>query len=244
MRPAVRWMSAFAAVAVAAIAWHLSVSDPAKNAAQLVSDKKATPQDPALPHAIAVSAAPTISADTALKYRFLLSGLPADGRIKDRVRELLQEREDAADHDASTDQVSAIEAELLDLLRPEQRETYLSLRDSDAEQQALSEFAGGIAASSPLDEAQQRELLLAKLRHKQQYQTWFEHSGADRAELSPQERDYAQRALERALQDYRDGYLQEMRALLDDVQYTQLSDYERTEFAVALQRWQQSINER
>ena len=57
-----------------------------------------------------------------------------------------------------------------------------------------------------------------------------------------EQRAYAHELLERALNEYRDAYLLDMRSRLDEERFQRLSDYEATEFALELQRLQQEVN--
>jgi hypothetical protein len=116
------------------------------------------------------------------------------------------------------------------------------LRGSDADQRALDDFLAGIASDTPIEDAQRRELLLTKLHHKGQFEQWRSESSVNLGDLSTQQREYAHELLERALNEYRDDYLLDMRARSDDEFFQRLSDYEHTEFALELQRLQQEVN--
>lgn len=178
---------------------------------------------------------------TAAKYRYLLEQIDLKHPAFHRVAALLQAREHST-HDDSTGEPNDVERELLSLLDPAQHALYFALRDSDPEQSSLNDFAAGIANDTPLTESQRRDALLAKLRHKRDLELWREQSGIDREQLSTAERAYAHETLARALAQYRDAYLLEMRSYLDEEQFRRLSDYEHTEIALELQRAQELIN--
>lgn len=110
------------------------------------------------------------------------------------------------------------------------------------EQRQLAEYAGGISNVDPVSPEQQRAILQAKLRHKKTYETVLRDSGLEREALSPAERAYAHQIIARALNDYKEGYLQDVRPVLSDEQFTLLSDYENTEFQRELERLQITIN--
>lgn len=176
----------------------------------------------------------------ATKYRYLLEMM--DARRAAEMLALLEAREGAAHENADDDRT--IENRLLDRLSPAERDMYAALRDSDAEQRGVDDFLGGIAGDLPIDDRERRELLLTKLHHKRQFEQWRMESSMDLDSLSTQQRQYAHGLLERALAEYRDAYLLDMRARLDAERFQRLSDYEHTEFAIVLERLQQEINTR
>lgn len=178
---------------------------------------------------------------TRMKYRYLLAEIGEDSPAYARVAALLQKHEDAQRTSQAHD---TIDTELASVLSATQFSLYSMLQDSNAEQAAANDFTAGLEHASPLTEAQRRELLLSKLRHKQEYASWEQQSGIEREQLSTQEREYAHSTLARALFAYRDAYLQDMRAQLSAEQFQRLSDYETTEFNIRLQRVQEWINSR
>lgn len=236
---------------VALFAAVLAVSAHLASAPSSVDQQTAVEQREVLPHPATPQAAseaqdastpfPTADARTLLKYRYLIESIATNDTGSTELAALLQAREEAARDGAdSSDADSAV----LTRLDPARHAMYLALRDSDAEQRTLGDFASGLALQVPLDPVQRRELLFARLRHKQQYGLMLEQSGIDRTGLSDEDRNYAHDLLTQALHDYRDAYLDEMRAQLSSEQFRLLSDFEHTEFELALQRLQQSINER
>jgi hypothetical protein len=173
----------------------------------------------------------------ARKYRYLLADTDStDGRLM----QLLLERENVvSDRDPA---LARIENELRALLPAVHYETFQLLKNSDEEQHHLLEYAGGISGVTPLTAQQQRVILEIKLRHKQAYEAALRQSGVHRETLSTAEREYAHRAVASAISAYRNGYLQEVKQMLEDEQYILLGNYESTEFERELQRLQMAIN--
>jgi hypothetical protein len=112
------------------------------------------------------------------------------------------------------------------------------------ERRRLEDFAGGISQVAPMTEAQKRAILEAKLRHKKAYELILRDSGIERETLSLAERTYAHQTIARALKDYQENYLLDVRTILNDEQYVLLRDYESTEFEQELARLQTTINSR
>jgi hypothetical protein len=114
--------------------------------------------------------------------------------------------------------------------------------DATVERQQLAEYVGGVSNVAPVSDEQQRAILEAKLRHRRAYETVLRDSGIQRETLSTVERDYAHRIVARALQDYRENFLLDVKPVLTDEQFTLLSNYESTEFQRELERLQININ--
>jgi hypothetical protein len=114
--------------------------------------------------------------------------------------------------------------------------------DIAAERKHLAEYVGGIRNVAPVTADQERAILEAKLRHKAAYQTALRDSGFLRETLSTAERGYAHRVVARALNDYKENFLLEVKPVLNDEQFTLLSNYEATEFQRELERLQTAIN--
>lgn len=170
------------------------------------------------------------------KYRFLIAD--ANPELVEELRQRLLERES---------QVSLTAREQLDdqiarLLSADGFEYFQVLKNSDLEQHHLAEYTGGISNVAPLDARQERVVLDAKLRQKQRYSTIMRDLGWDRDTLSPAERKYAHERTSEALKRYLDEFLSEVSAALTPEQYTQLKNYETTEFDRELSRLQQKIN--
>jgi hypothetical protein len=116
--------------------------------------------------------------------------------------------------------------------------------DSVLERQQLYDYVGGLKNVDPVSPEQQRAILESKLRHKKVYEAAVRDSGIDHETLTPVERAYAHKAIAAALQEYKDGYLQDVQPVLSDEQFTLLSNYETTEFNRELERLQIMINEK
>jgi hypothetical protein len=109
------------------------------------------------------------------------------------------------------------------------------LKDSDIEQFQLDDYAGGISNVAPISDNDKRSILFTKLVYRQRFRQALESSGLLRADLSAAERRYAFAEASRALREFKDGYLQEVRQYLyDDQQYALLSNYETSEYTAEL----------
>jgi hypothetical protein len=115
--------------------------------------------------------------------------------------------------------------------------------DTDpADRRELADYVGGLSNIAPVSVEQQRAILEAKARHRQVYDTALRDSGLEREGLSVAEREYAHRTLARALDDYRQGFLLDVKPALDDEQFALLSNYEATQFKQRLAELQIKIN--
>jgi hypothetical protein len=115
-------------------------------------------------------------------------------------------------------------------------------KDTAVERRHLAEYVRGIRNFAPVSAEQERAILQAKLRHKAAYETVLRDSGFQRETLSTAEREYAHRLVARALNDYKENFLLEVKPVLNDEQFTLLSNYEATEFRRELERLQTEIN--
>ena len=180
--------------------------------------------------------------DTALlaqvehKYRFLIADV--DEEHVDELRRRLLERETQIDL-GSRDR---IDAGIGRILPAESFTYYQALKDSDLEQHHLAEYTGGIDNVAPLNERQERIVLDAKLRQKQRYASLLRDVGFERESLSNEERAYAHARTVEALKQYMEDFLSDVAPSLTQDQYTQLKNYETTEFTRELSRLQQRIN--
>lgn len=231
-----------------------------------VSARNAQPMPESSPRAVANQAvtAPSVSVTAASqaldervrwKYRYLLADFDSNALVQEDLRQLLLAHEETAalfqraeqSGDASTiAELKALLADIDDQVRQSldwaRYEQFESLKHSDDQQRQLAEYTGGISNVAPLDAQSERAILEAKLRHKKAYETALMDSGIDRKTLSAEERQYAHATVANALNDYRDNFLIEARALLNDEQYELLSNYETTEFQEMLAEMQTSIN--
>lgn len=196
------------------------------------------PSTPEVPRTSAteVQIEAALQAQVEHKYRFLIDEV--DETLVNELRRRLLERESEANLVAR----DRMDANLGELLPADSFAYYQSLKDSDLEQHHLGEYTGGISNIAPLDERQERILLDAKLRQKQRYAGVMRDVGLERDALSVEEREYAHRRTTEALEQFRDDFLTDVAPSLTPEQYTQLKNYETTEFSRELSRLQQRIN--
>jgi hypothetical protein len=172
------------------------------------------------------------------KYRYLYSELPdLRDAAKEMLQQLLLERDQLRESDAPDPQeLGAIEAQIGELLGAGGYQQYQILKDSDIEQHHLEEFANGIRDYAPITPEQDKALLFAKLRHKQIYEMALRDSSFYQERLTPEEREYAQSVINRALETYKNNYLMEATQFLSESQLSLLKKYEATEFNWELER--------
>ncbi|MBB6094723.1 hypothetical protein HNQ60_003610 [Povalibacter uvarum] len=197
------------------------------------------------------------SADDALapyaseKYQFLLTGMfekPVDERL---LLDALLERERIAVHlntarqshdDPVRRTIPDLQARVVEadgqiraLLHPTDYAAYELLKDSDIEQYQLGDYAAGISNVAPLSPADRRAILLTKLNYKRYFRQVLFDSGVLNPDLSPAEKQQAIAGISRALEEYKNSYLEEVRQyLFDDEQYALLRNYESSEFEAEL----------
>lgn len=170
------------------------------------------------------------------KYRFLIAEV--DQEHVDELRRRLLARESEIDLSSR----ARMDAGIGQLLPADSFDYYQTLKDSDLEQHHLAEYTGGVNNVAPLDQRQERAVLDAKLRQKQRYASVMRDAGLERASLSNEERAYAHARAKEALKQYLDEFLAEVQPSLTAEQFTQLKNYETTEFDRELSRLQQRIN--
>ena len=111
------------------------------------------------------------------------------------------------------------------------------LKDSDTEQFQLEDYAGGVNAVAPLNDADRKAILLTKLVHRQRFRQVLADSRLMTGDLNATDRQYAFAEVSRALGESRDSYLREVRQYLyNDEQFALLSNYENTEYAAELEK--------
>ena len=192
------------------------------------------------------------------KYRYLLGESRLSAAQVAELRELLLQREQLHemagipdDEDSQLDPaergrieraLANLDARIRAVLDAAQYSRYEALRESDVDQEHLSQYSGGVSALAPLNAQQERLILEARLRHKKRFEAGLRDFGLDRASLSVEERNYAHRNVAQTLNEYRDAFLAEVRPALTEDQYFLLSSYESTEFARELERLQVLIN--
>jgi hypothetical protein len=248
--------------------WWLQRPEPAPTARPMLSSSKPSPAARATPNSPPRSARPAVvkgsSWDPHLiervqrKYRYLWADLRLSPQQLEQLNELLLQLErlrevalpsgtggaelDAVERRRMDQALTRLEVQIRALLDPAQYARYEALRDSDAEQEHLVQYSGGISNVAPLDPAQERAILEARLRHKKRFEAGLRDFGLDRTTLSTEERNYAHSHVAATLQEYRDNFLAEVRPSLTEEQYFLLSSYESTEFARELERLQLLIN--
>ena len=134
-------------------------------------------------------------------------------------------------------ELTALDQKIGTLLRPGDLAAYEVLKDSDAEQFQLEDYAGGVNAVAPLSDADRKAILITKLVHRQRFRQVLADSRLMTGELNATDRQYAFVEVSRALGESRDSYLREVRQYLyNDEQFALLSNYENTEYAAELEK--------
>jgi hypothetical protein len=199
----------------------------------------------AAPDGVAVdSEESTITDYIAEKYRYLFDDLRYldAGKVEELKRALLA-RERLAGQASDPSAMADVEAGIRALLRPDDYATYEMLRESDLELFKLNEYAAGISNVAPLSAADRESILRTKLAYKQRFAQLLADSGLHRQDLSPTEREYAYSVTSRALEGYRQSYLEEVRQYLtNDEQFALLSNYETTEFKAELAKLRSMVD--
>jgi hypothetical protein len=228
------------------------------SAAIALTKARAAPASPRPAVVAPASWDPHLIENVQRKYRYLWADLRLNPQQLEQLHELLLHSEQLREvaRPSSTDETQldlveirrieqalvGLDTQIRRLLDPAQYARYESLRDSDVEQEHLVQYSGGISNFAPLDPAQERAILEARLRHKKRFEAGLRDIGLDRATLSDAERDYAHHNVAQNLQEYRDNFLAEVRPTLTEEQYFMLSSYESSEFARELERLQLLIN--
>lgn len=175
------------------------------------------------------------------KYSFM-SDMSDRESVKVMLLQMLLERERLAAAGEFGEQMGTLEGQIGELLGAGGYQEYQMLKDSDPEQHHLREYAASVSESAPVNREQERSILFAKLRHKQTFRRVLLESGFYQQQLSAEGRDYARNAVRRALAEYRNNYLNEVRPLLNAEQYIRLEKYETTEFNWELERLLKQID--
>jgi hypothetical protein len=181
------------------------------------------------------------------KYRYLLEDAQLDPASRRQLVGLLMARERLVrDPDAAHlhDQLADVERQLNDLLGAADREHYKSLRESEAEQRQLGDYGGGVDGIAPLDDDQMKRLLAARLRYKAIFERELGDAHLDQPVLSVDARARAYTIVNAAIDRYRDAFLRDAAAILDDEQIVLLTSYETTEMERERHRLQIAINAR
>ncbi|WLQ12402.1 hypothetical protein O5O45_21990 [Hahella aquimaris] len=175
------------------------------------------------------------------KYRVLFSEISLDASTEKQLQNLLQERERLAAlptvnyftaPDSFTEHaelrvmaLDELDQRIVELLDANSSRLFELTRNSEFEQHQLKEVTDSLSAANPLSREQERTLLLAKLRHKEA----FNIAMRDYAAAQGNKRAMADEAI-KALTRYRDDYLQEAAAYLNEEQMAALTDYEALSF--------------
>lgn len=175
------------------------------------------------------------------KYRFM-SDLSDRESVKVMLLQLLQERERLAAAGEFGEQMGILEGQIGELLGVVGYQEYQMLKDSDPEQHHLGEYAASVSEFAPINHEQERSMLFTKLRHKQVFRRVLSESGFYQQQLSAEARDYVRNSIQRALENYKNNYLQEVRQLLNSEQFAKLQKYETAEFNWELDRLLKQID--
>lgn len=186
----------------------------------------------------------TIAQYAAEKYQFLLDDLRyLEAAQVERLRRALLNRERLVGQADDSAAMASAEGEIRGLLRPADYATYETLKDSDFELFKLNEYAAGITNVAPLSAADRESILRTKLAYKERFRQLLLDSGLQRPDSSPAEREYAYSVTSRALESYRQSYLQEVRQYLtNEEQFALLSNYETSEFRAELARLKSMVD--
>jgi hypothetical protein len=250
--------------AVAIGSWWGSKSEDVPDIAQTSRSERAAPRPPSpfVSQQFSPTHTPTIPSPekhrdpalvgyTSQKYQLLLAHLFDRTTATDELSKALLAREklavalntsrqavNAAEREKIPEQEAALARhdELMrTLLHPTDYARFEDLKESDLEQFQLNDYADGIANVAPLSPDDRRLILLTKLNYKRYFRQVLLDSGLMRSDLSAADREYAYAFVSRALEEYKQSYLQEVRQYLtNEEQYALLSNYETTEFTTEL----------
>jgi hypothetical protein len=95
---------------------------------------------------------------------------------------------------------------------------------------------------APLNDGQRKQLLAAQLHHKAIFERELGEANLDRPALTVDERARAFAIVNAAVDRYREAFLRDAAAILDDQQSMLLTNYETTEMERERQRLQIAIN--
>jgi hypothetical protein len=185
------------------------------------------------------------------KYRLLFRDVDGDAAIS--LQNSLRERERVVAQINTAKQTSdaalratlpSLEASKADidrrigaLLPASELGAFEALKDSDIERFQVDDYAAGIENVAPLADADKQSVLATKLAYRERFRRVLADSRLMTGDLNAAERLLAFREVSRALEDYQQSYLQEVRQYLyDDEQYALLANYENTEYTAELAR--------
>jgi hypothetical protein len=171
------------------------------------------------------------------KYRYMFDVADQRETVQDMLQQLLLEREQyVAAGNIDPQQMAAIEAQIGELLGAGGYQEYQLLKDSDPEQHHLREYEESLGETAALSPQQDRTLLFTKLKYKQAFKIALNDAGLYQPYLTGEGQDYARIVIRRALQEYQNNYLNDVRPLLNTEQYEKLASYESTVFGQEMQR--------
>lgn len=186
----------------------------------------------------------------AQKYQLLWGDLTLTPSEREQLKKLLMDRErvlntattsyfsDTLDATAAVANQLALLADVDDsvekLLDTREFSQYQLFKDSGFEQFQLHQFSRILGPDGSLTDDQRRQMLLSKLRHKQHFEQWLEKQQAP---------DGEKLALHDALDNFRQGYLQDVRGLISEHQFKVLQDYERVQFEQMQKSLQAEVEE-
>jgi hypothetical protein len=171
------------------------------------------------------------------KYRYMYDVTDQRETVQDMLKQLLLEREQyIAAGNIDAQQMAAIEAQIGELLGAGGYQEYQLLKDSDPEQHHLREYEKSLGETAQISPQQDRSLLFTKLKYKQAFKIALNDAGLYQPSLTGEGQDYARIVIRRALQEYQNNYLNDVRPLLNTEQYEKLASYESTVFGQEMQR--------
>jgi hypothetical protein len=183
------------------------------------------------------------------KYRLLFRDVEGDASValraalleRERVVVLINTAKQSSDP-AGRESLPALEARKAEadravgtLLPASELGAFEALKDSDIERFQVEDYAAGIENVAPLAPADKQAVLATKLEYRQRFRRVLADSRLMTGDLNGTERLLAFNEVSRALKEYQQSYLQEVRQYLyNDEQFTLLSNYETTEYNAEL----------
>ena len=244
----------FVVVAAVAVAVVIAVGAPSSRSGSgpVVDPRAVAPARPDLDTAVSPALVPVahelapedrdLLAWVEWKYHYLLDDARLDLVSRRKLMQLLVGRERLVRDPGQRVRLGDIERQLHTLLPAADRAQYEALRDSDAEQRRLTDYADGIDNLAPLDDDQRKRLLAAKLRHKAELEHDLSLAHLEQPVLSAEDRARAHAIVNAALDRYHDAFLLEASEMLDEQQFVLLASYEATELEGERARLQIVIN--
>ena len=180
------------------------------------------------------------------KYAILFSSLSLSNQDREKMQQLLTERErilgttnvgyftSDAELKSSIEQqqkmVAEVDRKIAQLLKPEDVKKYELLKDSGYEQHQMSSFYSRLDNNNNLSENTKNTLLLTKLEQKQAFSNLMQNTAETIASATPDERKFLAEKMHEALHDYKDNYLRVAKLNLSEEQFGVLREYEQQQF--------------